>query len=207
MTHPGRFFLFGLIGLSIGAFAASGVQIGFNVLRFLIQPLWLDGPVLYAAHLVTGLLAAGFMGILCGLVLARTIKGTHTFIALSLAIGAGLLCDPYFLAELGWRGPSLFEPAMRGLSVVIPAIGFGLLWHKNGHRMIPYGLFTLLAVVAHMTLTRFQFIPVLGGDIDLAAMTPIHVLVYARGILFFIIASACAMITDRISLQKSPAHL
>ncbi len=191
-----RFLLFALIGLLVGIALAAAVQIGANVVRYLVQPLWLDGAMNRLLLLMTGIVAALFMGMAFGFFNGQTLKDSGIFAPVALATAAGYLLDPYYLAELGWRTPVLFEALVRALSILLPAVGLGFAFQKARTPPGPYWLFAIAAILAHTLLPRFALIPILGGDLDLAAMTPVHVLVFARGLLFLILAITAAQLIN-----------
>ena len=114
-----------------------------------------------------------------------------------LGLAWAFLLDPYYLAELGWRTPILFETQMRGLSLLLPALGLAYALKRAGRVQGAFWLFAVAAILAHALLPRFALVPVLGGDLDLAAMTPVHVLVFARGLLFLIIAAAVTFLIKK----------
>ncbi len=197
MTTMPRLLLFSLIGLLAGIGLAAGVQIGSNVLRYLVQPMWLDGAISRLLLFMTGAVAALLMGSAFGYFTSRALKSRHAFILIALGVGTGFLLDPYYLAELGWRTPILLETYVRALSILLPALGLAVTTPEFGLKRGPFWLFATAAIFGQALLPRFALVPVLGGDLDLAAMTPVHVLVFARGLLFLIIAMAGAQLIQK----------
>jgi len=176
-----RFLLYAGLGLLTGALAGGGLQIAFNVLRFLIQPDWLAGG------------GGAFLIALLGLLVAAILAGAFAYAVrrargggragwLFLATAAGVLIDPYFLAEFGWTGPARMQAVSRAAALALPALGFLPLLGQAGRERRLYAALAALAVAAFAALPRFALVPALGGQLDLAAMSPIYLLVYIKGL-------------------------
>lgn len=187
-----RWLLFGLIGLVSGVALAGGVQVGFNMLRYLVQPAWLPPSAMAGATAIAGLGAAVAFALPVGLVLRRAVGGTSLAVFV-LALAAGLLVDPYFLAEIGWREPARAAVAMRALAGLLAALALTGPVLESGARMLAWLPLAVAAVAAHALLDRFAFVPVLGGDLDLAAMSPLHLLAFARVVLALTVAGGLAV--------------
>ncbi|GEQ98073.1 hypothetical protein JCM17844_17100 [Iodidimonas gelatinilytica] len=198
MIRPYKLVGFGLLGLLLGSTVAAGLQIGFNSLRYLVQPQWLVGTNAWLLLLfvgVGGALAIGG-GVGCLLRLADKNRIHPLAIIFGLALGYGL--DPYYLAELGWRDPAMMQGSMRALSVLIPAFGFALGLRLKGSMLMVFTGFVSLAALLHALMPRFAGIPILGGDLDLAILSPIHIFVFLRGMFFFLLAIAMQYLSHRL---------
>lgn len=180
----------GIVGLLVGLLLAAGVQTGFNVLRYLVAPAWLS-PVIETRLLsLTGLVASALIAAALGLALRRGLERPVGWI-LPAAVAVALFLDPYYLAALGWSDPARHQELVRGLGLGIIAVALARpLLVDNRDAMRLYALLTGLAVVIHALLPRFALLPVLGGDLETAAMAPIHLLVFAKGMILLIIAAA-----------------
>lgn len=187
-----RLVLFGLIGLLLGTAFASGVQVGFNMLRYLVQPSWLPASAMAGVTAIAGIVAAAAFALPQGLVMRRAVGDTGLAI-LVLAMACGLLADPYFLAELGWREPARALVPMRALAALLAALALTGPVIESGARMLVWLPLAGAAIAAHAMLDRFAWVPVLGGDLDLAAMSPLHLLVFARAVVLLLAAGGLAV--------------
>lgn len=190
-----RLLLYALLGLFLGAAAGGALQVGFNVLRYLIQPDWLargGGAVLVALHglLVASVLAGAFT------FAVRRALGERRTVWLFLATAFGVLLDPYFLAEFGWTGPARMQAAVRALALALPALGFLSVLGRDRRERRLYAALALLAILAFAGLPRFALVPALGGELDLAAMSPIYLLVYAKGLALLTLAAALSLLLE-----------
>ena len=89
MTSLRRFVLFILIGFLTGIALAAGCQIGANVLRYLVQPHWLDGAMSRLLLFLTGGVAALFMGVAFGFFTSRAFPARRAFGLLAFGTGVG----------------------------------------------------------------------------------------------------------------------
>jgi hypothetical protein len=192
-----RLLIHALIGLIVGTLLASAIQAGENILRYLVQPVWLEGAallaLLVAGAALGGLIIGGSIGFAIRFGLKREGHGRCLVIWPMVAgFAIAYMLDPYFLAAMGWRGPVMLEGLARGLALV-PAI-IALVWAAHRLDRLPLRALFLVVVamigaaVIHGGMERFSLIPILGGDLDLALLSPIHSLVFLRGMLFLLIA-------------------
>ena len=186
-----RFALHAIGGLLLGLLLAAGVQTGFNVLRFLVAPDWLSPAIETRLLGLTGLLAAILLGGAFGIAVRRAVRG-DAWRGLFLATAGAVLMDPYFLAALGWTDPARMQAAFRGLALALMAFVLARPLVAAGVSTRTYGVLALTAVLIHAALPRFALVPVLGGDLEAAAMAPIHLLVFARGALLLVLAATLA---------------
>jgi len=199
----GRLIVYGFAGLALGIAAAGVVQIGFNVLRFMIQPAWLAGGGGAALIALLGLAVAGLVagGVALGARRALRRGGAGLLFA---AVGIGVLLDPYFLSQFGWTGPARAQALMRGLALAVAAAGLAPMLLRSGVSARVYVAAAVAAVALYAALPRFALVPALGGQLDLAAMSPIYVLVYAKG-LFVLLLAAAGAIYARDRRRGTPA--
>lgn len=187
-----RLVLFGLIGLVFGIVLGGGVQVGFNMLRYLVQPSWLTAPVLAGLTAITAMVAAVALALPLGIALRRAAGGVG-LASIVLALVLALLLDPYFLAMLGWREPAQMQLLLRAVAGLFAALALTGPVLAAGGRMLLWLPLAGAAVAAHSLLDRFAFVPALGGDLDLAAMSPLHLLVFGRAMLVLLIAAGLAV--------------
>lgn len=199
----GRLIVYGFAGLALGIAAAGVVQIGFNVLRFMIQPAWLAGGGGAALIALLGLAVAGLVagGVALGARRALRRGGAGLLFA---AVGIGVLLDPYFLSQFGWTGPARAQALMRGLALAVAAAGLAPMLLRSGVSARVYAAAAVAAIALYAALPRFALVPALGGQLDLAAMSPIYVLVYAKG-LFVLLLAAAGAIYARDRRRGTPA--
>jgi len=191
-----KFFGYTLFGLAVGLAAGAGLQMGFNVLRFLVQPDWLAGGA--------GLWIIAGLGLLVALVFAgcftfpvkRTLKAPRAGWTL-LAVAAGVLLDPYFLAEFGWTDPARAQWLTRAVALTLAAVGLAPALLHAGAPAGLYNAASAAAVAVYAALARFALVPALGGQLDLAAMAPIYLLVYAKGLVLLLAAGALSLYLSR----------
>ncbi len=184
-----RFALHALGGLLFGLALAAGVQLGFNVLRFLVAPAWLS-PTIEARLLgLTGLLAATLVAGVFMLAVRRALRGRGRWTLFATTMIA-VLMDPYFLAALGWTDPARAQILFRGLALALMALGLARPLIASGVSLRTYVPLAAAAALLHAALPRFALVPVLGGDLETAAMAPIHLLVFARGAVILVLAAA-----------------
>ncbi len=184
-----RFALHAIGGLLLGLLLAAGVQLGFNVLRFLVAPDWLSPAIETRLLGLTGLLAAILLGGAFAIAVRRAVRG-GAWRGLFLATAVAVLMDPYFLAALGWTDPARMQTAFRGLALALMALGLARPLLASGVAVRTYLPPALTAVLVHAALPRFALVPVLGGDVEAAAMAPIHLLVFAKGAVLLVLAAA-----------------
>jgi len=187
-----RFFVYTLFGLVVGLAAGAGVQMGFNVLRYLVQPDWLAGGagewIVAGLGLLVALLVAGCMSF----PIKRTLKGAPVRWAM-LGITLGVVLDPYFLAEFGWTGPAQAQWLTRAAALTIAAAGLAPALSHVSAPVRLYNASSAAAVLLYTALPRFALVPALGGQLDLAAMSPIYLLVYAKGLVLLLLAAALTL--------------
>lgn len=188
-----RLLLYAGLGLLVGALAGGALQIAFNVLRYLIRPDWLAGGGGAILIALLGLLAATLLAGAFAYAVRRALGGVRVG-WLFLGTAAGVLLDPYFLAEFGWTGPARMQPAARALALALPALGFLPILGTSKRKWRPYMALAALAVAAFAALPRFALVPALGGQLDLAAMSPIYLLVYIKGLVLLTGAAALSLI-------------
>ncbi|GAB4573885.1 MAG: hypothetical protein Tsb008_09540 [Rhodothalassiaceae bacterium] len=190
-----RFLALGLAGMILGTLLAAGLQIGHNVLRYLVQPSWLSPGLAHVLLLVTGIGGALLSAATIGAMLRRVAPdGDRPGVGALLLLALAWAADPYFLAEAGWRAPATQEALMRAISAAAAgAVLLPLLVRLGAGRYIA-GLLLAGAIIAHALLSRFALLPALGGDLELAAMTPVHGLLYLRGMLFVLLAGTAALL-------------
>ena len=193
-----RYLLRGLLLLIAGLLIAAAIQTGFNILRYLIQPDWLAGRRFRLIVALAGLLAALAIAVLLRrLSPQRPIWPGEQLMMLALAVAI----DPYFLAYLGWRGaPEIAEwlAALRAL-----ALWRALVPRPRSRRETGLDLLVLvLVLVASVLPPRFWLVPKLPGDLETAAMAPIHLLVFAKAALFVLIGGTLVQIIGTGSREK-----
>lgn len=188
-----RFLIWSLPGLLVGALLAAGVQIGHNLLRYLAQPSWLDAAIAPMLLGLSGLAGGGLMAAALVFSLRRLPQAAKPGIGSFLLLLFAFLADPYFLAELGWRGPALHEQASRAAAMTLAGLAIAALLVSIGTGRVLALAAGALAVISYTLLPRFALVPVLGGDLDLAAMTPVHILVFGKGMLLLLLAGAAAL--------------
>ena len=167
-----RFALHALGGLLLGLMLAAGVQLGFNILRFLVAPAWLSPDLESRLTALTGLLAAILVAGVLTLAVRRAMRN---------AAAGGL-----FLAT-----------AMAVLALALLALGLARPLLASGVPLRTYVPLAAAAVLVHAVLPRFALVPVLGGDYETAAMAPIHLLVFAKGAVLLVLATALALSRSR----------
>ena len=183
-----RYLMRGLLLLLAGLLVAAAIQIGFNVLRYLIQPDWLAGRRFRLILALAGLLAA--------LVLALFLRRLCTRSALwpgerVMMLMLAVVADLYFLAWLGWRS----APEMAGVLAIgrVAALSWVLMPRPRSRRESWFDVAVLAAVLVVSVLPpRFWLVPKLPGDLETAAMAPIHLLVFAKTAIFVLIGAALA---------------
>ncbi|RMD89865.1 MAG: hypothetical protein D6807_02880, partial [Alphaproteobacteria bacterium] len=171
---------------------AAGVQLGFNVLRFLVAPAWLSPAIETRLTGLVGLLAAILVAGAFTLAVRRALRG-GAWRGLVVATAVAVLMDPYFLAALGWAGPAREQMLVRALALALMALGLARPLIAAGVASRAYTLLALMAVLVHAMLPRFALVPVLGGDVETATMAPIHLLVFAKGAVLLVLASTLAL--------------
>jgi len=189
-----RLLVFALLGLLAGTVAGGALQIGFNVLRFLIQPDWLAGG---GGALLIALLGVTLAAMLAGAFaygIKRALGGRARVRWLFVATAFGLLLDPYFLAEFGWTTAARAQIGTRALALALPAIALPPILALAGNGRVVYGVLVVSAVAVFAALPRFALLPALGGQLDLAAMSPIYLLVYVKGLVLLSLAAALSLI-------------
>ncbi len=183
-----RLFVRGVLLLALGLLLAAAIQIGFNVLRYMIQPDWLVGRRFRLVVALTGLLAA----LALALPLALFGRRTPTMIAHGwarvLVLALAVLPDPYHLAYLGWQAAPQFAAPLRYaqaillLAALVPRPAGESRWAR-----LPA---LIAAVLLYGARPRFWLVPALPGDIETAAMAPIHLLVFTKAALLALLAAA-----------------
>ena len=191
-----RFALHALGGLLLGLMLAAGVQLGFNILRFLVAPAWLSPDLESRLTALTGLLAAILVAGVLTLAVRRAMRNAAAG-GLFLATAVAVLMDPYFLAALGWTDPARMQMFVRGLALALLALGLARPLLASGVPLRTYVPLAAAAVLVHAVLPRFALVPVLGGDYETAAMAPIHLLVFAKGAVLLVLATALALSRSR----------
>ena len=108
---------------------------------------------------------------------------------LVLAVAA----DPYFLAYLGWRSAPEMAEWLAALRIM--ALWRALVPRLPDRRENWLNLLILgLLLIASVLLPRFWLVPKLPGDLETAAMAPIHLFVFAKAALFVLIGGALAQV-------------
>ncbi len=183
-----RYLVRGLLLLLAGLLVAAAIQIGFNVLRYMIQPDWLAGRRFRLIVALAGLLAALVVALFLRRLCTRPpLWPGEQVIMLMLAVVA----DPYFLAWLGWRS----APEMAGLLAIgrVAALSWVLMPRPRSRRESRFDVPVLvLVLIASVLPPRFWLVPKLPGDLETAAMAPIHLLVFAKTAIFMLIGAALA---------------
>ncbi|MFQ5346915.1 MAG: hypothetical protein ACE5ED_03590 [Rhodothalassiaceae bacterium] len=187
-----RFALHALAGLFLGLALAAGVQLGFNVLRFLVAPAWLSPAIETRLLGLVGLLAALLVAGPFALAVRRALR-RRAWRGLLVATATAVLLDPYFLAALGWTAPAREQMLVRGLALALVALGLARPLIAAAVSTRAYALLALAAILLNALLPRFAFVPVLGGDIETATMAPIHLLVFAKGAVLLVLAATLAL--------------
>lgn len=187
-----RFALHALGGLFLGLVLAAGVQLGFNVLRFLVAPAWLSPAIETRLLGLVGLLAALLVAGVFTFAVRRALR-SGAWRGLFVATAVAVLMDPYFLAALGWAGPAREQMLVRGLALALLALGLARPLIAAAVPTRTFGVLALTAVLVHAMLPRFALVPVLGGDIETATMAPIHLLVFAKAAVLLVLAATLAL--------------
>ncbi|GIX16474.1 MAG: hypothetical protein KatS3mg119_0660 [Rhodothalassiaceae bacterium] len=176
LRRAGGYLVRGLLLLILGIVIAGAIQIGFNVLRYMIQPDWLIGRRFRLIVAATGLLAAlALAWPLARLCLRPRIFRGEPVVLVMLAAAL----DPYFLAWLGWQAAPRIEPLLAIFRmaalwwVLVPA-------PRARTEVLPAVALLALALAGAALLPRFWLVPALPGDLETAAMAPIHLLVFAK---------------------------
>lgn len=176
LRRAGRYLVRGLLLLAVGIVVAGAIQIGFNILRYMIQPDWLIGRRFRLIVAATGLLAALALAWplarLCPR--PRLLRGEPVVLVMLAAA-----MDPYFLAWLGWQAAPGIEPLLAVLRMA--ALWWVLAPAAHTRRETVPAVAVLAVALAVAALTpRFWLVPGLPGDLETAAMAPIHLLVFAK---------------------------
>ncbi len=198
--HAARQYLIrGLLLLLAGLLVAAAIQIGFNILRYLIQPDWLAGRRFRLIVALAGLLAAFAVAVFLRRLRAkRPLWPGEGMTVLVLAVAT----DPYFLAYLGWRGAPEMTELLAALRVM-------MLWRMlvpwpRSRRENWFGLLVLgLVLIAAVLLPRFWLVPKLPGDLETAAMAPIHLFVFAKTAIFVLVGGALIQIFRASEPEKA----
>lgn len=203
--HPalrvgGRLFVRAMVLLILGLVVAAAIQVCFNILRYMIQPDWLVGRRFRLVVVLTGLLAAAALAFFLARLGRRepAAIGNESlrFVLLLMAV----LPDPYYLAYLGWQAAPQFAELLRYLQIgllliaFVPTPGGESRWAR------------LPALAAAMALygarPRFWLVPALPGDMETAAMAPIHLLVFAKAVLLALLAAAAIRMAGALAAER-----
>lgn len=188
----GRFIIYTLSALAGGLVLAALAQVGFNYYRFEMQPAWLSGASAAWGILLAGLSAAVLLAAPIALAAKRAL-GVPGALWLLAGLVCGLMLDPYFLAQLGWNDPARAQPVMRVLALAIAALGLSVPVARTGTSPVLFALMCAIALFAFGFMDRFALVPVLGGLSEVAAMSPIYLLVYVKGVLLLLGGAALAL--------------
>lgn len=196
-----RVLAFGLIGLTLGLILGGGLQLGLTALRFLLQPDWLTQDMASVLTPLVGALTAAAVagGIAMGL---RRALGGVAIGGLFVALWIAALLDPYYLAEFGWVAPARNQDFLRALSFLIAIAGLQGVLRRAGIPSRRFMLPALAGLALYTALPRFTGVILLGGDLDMAVNSPLHLMVFAKACLLLIAATALAM-TARTATSKA----
>ncbi|RMF12101.1 MAG: hypothetical protein D6757_10115 [Alphaproteobacteria bacterium] len=196
----GRMFARGLLLLILGLVVAAAIQVGFNILRYMIQPDWLVGRRFRLVVALTGLLAAAALAFFLARLGRREPAAIGSARLRFLLVLMAVLPDPYYLAYLGWQAAPEFAELLRYLQIVllliafVPPPGGESRWAR------------LPALIAAMALygarPRFWLVPALPGDMETAAMAPIHLLVFAKAVLLALLAAAAIRMAGALAAGR-----
>ncbi len=195
----GSLLAYSLLLLVFGLLVAAAIQIGFNVLRYMIQPDWLVGRRFRLVVALTGLLAAMALAFF----LSRAGRGRPAAVGerrwrFALLVLAGM-ADPYYLAYLGWQSAPQFAAALRYLQIVLLLVAF--VPPPSGESRWARLPALIAAIVLYGARPRFWLVPALPGDLETATMAPIHLLVFAKAALLALLAAASIRMAGALATE------